>query len=189
MIGPQDHGRRMTLADYEFIKTKEGHRYELNRGVVEVSKVPDPLHGCSIDQFYTVVALYRHKHPEVWMCCCAPSHCKILIWDFESERHPDVSIYLTPPPSNDAFTWRIWYPAIVVDVVSPYSDRRDQPEKREEFLAVGIKEYWILNLYTQEISVLINDGNHWRERILKSGDNYETRLLPGFQLKVADLLA
>lgn len=187
MIGPQDHGRRMTLVDYEFIKTKPGYRYELSRGVIEVSKIPNPYHGCFVDRLHMVLTLYRHYHNNPIECCLEPSSCKILIWEYESERHPDLAIYLSPPPSDDDFTWRIWLPEIVIDIISPYTDRRDEPEKREEFLAVGIKEYWLLDLQSACAIFLTRQGSQWRQQVLKSGDVYETRLLPGFQLIVAEL--
>ena len=41
-IGPPDHGRRMSLADFEHAETVEGRLYELGRGVIIVSDVPNP---------------------------------------------------------------------------------------------------------------------------------------------------
>ena len=43
-ITPADHGRRMTLADFEHAEVQEGKRYELGRGVVVVADVPNPPH-------------------------------------------------------------------------------------------------------------------------------------------------
>jgi hypothetical protein len=44
-IGPADHGRRMTLEEIREAEEEEGDRYELARGVVEVTDVPDDPHG------------------------------------------------------------------------------------------------------------------------------------------------
>ena len=41
-IGPADHGRRMSLADFEHAEVQEGLLYELGRGVIIVSDVPGP---------------------------------------------------------------------------------------------------------------------------------------------------
>src|SRR5205807_8805910 len=43
-IKPSDHGRRMSLADFEHAETVEGRLYELGRGVIIVSEVPNPPH-------------------------------------------------------------------------------------------------------------------------------------------------
>ena len=35
-IGPGDHGRKMSLKDFEFVETEEGYHYELSRGFITV---------------------------------------------------------------------------------------------------------------------------------------------------------
>jgi hypothetical protein len=39
-VGPADHGRKMSLADFDHAKVQEGYLYELGRGVIVVSEVP-----------------------------------------------------------------------------------------------------------------------------------------------------
>ena len=35
-IGPSDHGRRMSLEEFEHAKVQEGYLYELSRGIINV---------------------------------------------------------------------------------------------------------------------------------------------------------
>jgi hypothetical protein len=49
-IGPDDHGRRMTLDDFDEAEVVEGCLVELGRGVVIVSEVPLPWHLILIDR-------------------------------------------------------------------------------------------------------------------------------------------
>ena len=44
-IGPADNGRTMTLDEFREADVEEGYRYELARGVLEVTEVPDDYHG------------------------------------------------------------------------------------------------------------------------------------------------
>jgi hypothetical protein len=44
-IGPADHGRVMTLEEFREAEEEQGYRYELARGVLEVSEVPNDPHG------------------------------------------------------------------------------------------------------------------------------------------------
>ncbi len=44
-IGPADKGRVMTLEEFMEAEVEEGYRYELARGVLEVSEVPNDPHG------------------------------------------------------------------------------------------------------------------------------------------------
>ncbi len=43
-IGPTDHGRPMSLAEFEHAKVQEGYLYELSRGIITVSDVPNRRH-------------------------------------------------------------------------------------------------------------------------------------------------
>jgi hypothetical protein len=48
-LGPGDHGRRMSLADFEHAQIEEGHLSELGRGVVIVTEVPNPPHAAQVN--------------------------------------------------------------------------------------------------------------------------------------------
>jgi hypothetical protein len=39
-VGPSDHGKRMTLEDFDKAESQDGFLYELAQGVVTVSAVP-----------------------------------------------------------------------------------------------------------------------------------------------------
>ena len=182
-VGPEDHGRRMSLADFDLAEVQEGYLYELSRGIITVSDVPGPRHFAQVDVLREQFYLYRAAHPGRIYRIGSGSECKLLVGDLESERHPDVLVYKTPPPTEN--TWSTWVPDLVIEVVSPGSQHRDYDEKREEYLAFGVKEYWIVDADEQEILALRRWGGRWRERYLRPGDVYEPRVLPGFQLDVA----
>ncbi len=66
-------------------------------------------------------------------------------------------------------------------MVSPSSRHRDYVEKREEYLAFGVHEYWIFDADKQEMLVLRRSRGRWAERVVRPPDVYRTRLLPGFE--------
>ena len=41
LLGPADHGRTMSLDEFMEAEVEEGYRYELARGVIEVTQVPN----------------------------------------------------------------------------------------------------------------------------------------------------
>ena len=61
-----------------------------------------------------------------------------------SGRNPDVAVVLHKTP-KDPRGWRP--PILVMEVVSKGSEahERDYVTKREEYLAFGIREYWIVD--------------------------------------------
>lgn len=187
-VGPKDHGRPMSLADFEHAEVQEGYLYELSRGVIIVSDIPHPRHLAQVQAIRDQIIVYRVVHRGPIHSVCAGSDCKVLVTDFESERHPDIAVYKTPPPPGDD-PWPVWVPEIVVEVISPGSERRDYEDKREEYLAFGIREYWIFNAETEEMLVLRRWGGRWREQTIRPGEIYRTRLLPGFEFDCAAVFA
>ena len=65
-IGPADHGRRMTLEEFEEAEEEEGYRYELARGLLEVTKMPrETPPGLIVYFFYRTLAGYDLGHPGI----------------------------------------------------------------------------------------------------------------------------
>lgn len=181
-IGPADHGRRMSLAEFEHAEAQEGRLYELGRGVIIVSDVPGPRHLMQLNAIRRQLHAYDLEHPGRIHTIASGSDCKILLADLESERHPDVALYKNPPPEGDDF-WASWIPEIVLEVISPGSEQRDYVEKREEYLRFGVREYWIVDAQREEVLILRRSGGRWVERILRPPDAYRTRLLADFEFR------
>jgi hypothetical protein len=186
-IGPTDQGRRLSLADFEAAEVREGYIYELARGVVAVSDIPGLPHFRLVNAVKRPLFRYQERFPDEIYEVLGSMECKLLVGDFESERHPDLAIYKTKPPRKEDF-WQIWIPEIVVKVVSRGSVERDYVAKREEYLALGIKEYGIVDGISRQILILRGIRGKWSERVLEAGDVYTTKLLPGFRLDCAKVL-
>jgi Uma2 family endonuclease len=188
IVGPQDHGRRMSLEDFDRAEAVGGHLYELSRGVITVSDVPGRKHLEQVHAINQQLYLYKAAHPEVIRMIAGGGQCKVLAEAFESERHPDIFIYKTQSPDSDDI-WSVWVPEIVIEVVSPSSEKRDYEEKPPEYLAFGVSEYWIFDEAKQQVTVLQRAGGRWRTGVLTAADTIKTRLLPGFELNIAAVFA
>ena len=57
-VGLADHGRMMTLDEFEEADLEEGFRYELARGVLEVSEIPGELHAVIVWFLLSQIADY-----------------------------------------------------------------------------------------------------------------------------------
>ncbi|MGP0065262.1 MAG: Uma2 family endonuclease [Isosphaeraceae bacterium] len=185
-IGPEDRGRRMSLEDFEHAKVQPGYRYELSRGIITVSDVPNRLHVLLVFAISRQLFVYDAFHPGRVHMIATGSECKLLIPTLDSERHPDLAIYLTPSPRiEDANLWRNWFPEVVIEVVSPGSRKRDYKEKPAEYLQMGAKEYWIVDPRKRAMVVMRRVRNRWVESVVEPPDLYRTRLLPGLEFSCA----
>jgi len=187
-IGPKDHGRRMSLDLFADAIAQEGYLYELGKGVIEVSGVPQPSHPVQVQETRDQLASFRLTHRDVIYLVGGGGEAKMLIGAAQSERHPDISVYLSPPPAVED-VWSIWVPAIVVEVVSKSSIKRDYEDKPSEYLEFGVDEYWIIDSIKQQMTAMQRWRGQWREKIVKPAQKYSTPNLPGFSLDLKRVLA
>jgi Uma2 family endonuclease len=188
VVGPEDHGKRMSLADFEHAEVRPGYVYELSRGVITVSDVPGKKHLAQVNALRRLLAAYDLANPGRIHTIASGSECKLLLSDLQSERHPDLAIYKTAPPDDEEL-WSTWIPELVIEVVSPGSEARDYEEKPEEYLDFGVLEYWIVDAAKEEVLVLRRSQGKWESEVLKAGAKHQTRLLPGFEFDPAPVFA
>ncbi|HSQ55312.1 MAG TPA: Uma2 family endonuclease [Gemmata sp.] len=182
-IGPRDHGRKMSLREFEFAAVEEGNHAELARGYVVVSEVPNLPHALLTAFIRRHLDHYHVENPDSLYLILGAMECKLLVPDWDSERHPDIAVYLTAPKGKkDRTMWRTWIPELVIEVVSEASRDRDYTEKRDEYWTLGVKEYWIVDAKLQQVLVLRRGRSRWTEKTLTPADACETKLLPGFKL-------
>lgn len=187
-VGPEDHGRRMTLDRFDRAVGREGYIYELNDGVIEVTDVPNLVHLAQVQELRDQLVEYRLVHPGVVHTLTGSNESKILLAETQSERHPDLSVYLSPPP-DVADVWSVWVPAIVIEVVSKSSVKRDYEDKPAEYFEFGVLENWIVDAAKGQMTVLYRWRGQWKEKVVKAAQKYTTRHLPGFSLDLKRVFA
>ena len=185
-LSPAIRGRRMTLEEYLDAEFVEGYRYELARGVLEVSKVPNEPHGIIVCYFYRVLAAYWANHPGVMHRFGGAGEFQFLVPSMISGRNPDVAISLEDTP-RDVEGNRPASFALEVVSRGKRARRRDNQTKREEYLAYGLDEYWIVDPFVRRITILTRDGEVWSERVVTGDGLAESLVLPGLVVPLADL--
>ncbi len=155
-IGPADNGRPMTLEAFREAEVEEGYRYELARGVLEVTHVPGNRHGQVVSNLYTSIASYHLAHPGVILRYGGGSEFRLWLPGLVSGRDPDLGVLLAGAPKRHR---QLGIPSLVAEVVSARSGDRDYRVKREEYLAYGLLEYWIVDLAARRFTLLIRDGD------------------------------
>ena len=182
-IGPLHHGRKMSLKAFEFAQVEDGYLYELARGYIVVSEIPDYYHAMRLSFIQSQLGCFAIKNPDSLCMALGGSSCKLVIPDWDSERHPDIAVYLKAPkgPKNRTM-WRTLIPDLTIEVASEGSRDRDYTQKRDEYWTLGVKEYWIVDAKLKQVLVLTRGRTHWTEKTLGPVDDCETKLLPGFKL-------
>jgi Uma2 family endonuclease len=183
-IGPADHGRKMTIEEFLEAEEEPGYRYELARGVLEVTQVPNDPHGQVVCNVARVIGRYDDTNPGVILRFGGGNEFQLILNEMGSGRNPDYCVVLEGAPS-DYRGRRI--PVLSVEVVSEDSVDRDYRAKREEYLAYGLLEYWIIDLKLRKMTLLVRHGDTWVERPCVEGQPIPSLVLPGLTATVADL--
>ncbi len=183
---PSDQGRRLSLDEFAGAELEDGALYELARGVVVVSDVPGLLHLFVLKAIQRRLWSYSEANEGAIVVIAGGGECSITLPTLVSQRHPDLALYLTPPPPGER-PWRRWTPEIVVEVVSKSSGTRDRIEKREEYLAAGVRESWIVDPGREDATLLRREGDRWSEEA--TDERIVTSLLPGLEIDLPSVFA
>jgi Uma2 family endonuclease len=77
---------------------------------------------------------------------------------------------------------------LVAEIISPESRRRDRFDKRDLYEQHGVKEYWLIDPEAQTVEVLhLVRGEYQLAGRWRSGEQAESKLLPGFAVPVGEL--
>ena len=188
--GPHSNGRLMSPAEFDRAKANafEPHlRYEVVEGVLIVSPPAGAGQADPNDELGHWLRSYRDAHPNG--SALDGTFGEGYVHMPTSRRIADRVIWTglgrLPDPATDV-------PTIAVEFVSSRTrDReRDYVEKRREYLAVGVQEYWIIDRFSRRMTVARQGaaGSEPSEIVVPADGIYTTPLLPGFELPLARLL-
>jgi Uma2 family endonuclease len=190
-IGPADHGRQMTLEEFEAGYYEGGYQYELIDGKLYVSPWPSVAHAIVESWLFGKFIRYSSQHPEVTNFFSNKARVFVPGRRRTTAPRPDLALYRDFPlhlPIKD-LRWNYVSPFLVGEVMSLDDPAKDLVRNLELYEQVPtVKEYWILDIRNDPnrptMLVFIRHGKTWGTRELAYGDSYTTRRLPGFELLI-----
>lgn len=178
------NGLELTPDEFDAIDDYDGeYEYELIHGVVIVNPIPLEGEADPNGQLEFLLREYQQRHPRGKALDLTLAERYVFL-PSGSRRKADRVIWAglgrRPQPKTDI-------PTIVVEFVS--ASKRDQHRdyviKRREYLALGVKEYWVIDRFRGEMSVF-----RTAEQVtIKRGESYAPPPLPGFVLPFDALMA
>ena len=187
-LGRHSNGMLMTPEEFDAATDfDELYSYELIHGVLIVSPPPGESERDPNGELDHLLRAYKSGHPAGSALDKTLSEQYVHLPD--SRRRADRVIWAglgrVPNPQTDV-------PAIVVEFVSRrHRDRvRDYEEKRREYRAVGVREYWIIDRFQRIMTVFRGQPGPGEpaEQVIKENEVYRTAILTGFELPLARLL-
>ncbi|MEO6807685.1 MAG: Uma2 family endonuclease, partial [Isosphaeraceae bacterium] len=100
-LSPADRGRPLTMDEYLDADYVEGYRYELARGVLEVTKIPKEFpHGMIVWFFQLRLGVYHQEHPGTIARFGGADAYHLMLPTMTSGRNPDVAVTLVGTPKD-----------------------------------------------------------------------------------------
>jgi Uma2 family endonuclease len=188
-IGPRSAGMSMTHEEFDAIpegRWDDRYRYELIRGVLVVTPPPGPGERSPNDDLGHLLRSYKETHPQgAALDATLPEQ---TVYATPQRRRADRAIWagLGRVPDEEKDT-----PTIVIEFVSASrrDAERDYEAKRDEYLAAGVAEYWIIDRFKRIMTVYRNTPGGAVSLVIKATETYQTDRLPGFVLPLSRLLA
>ena len=180
---------RLTFDDF-LLFPEDGKRHELIDGVHYVTAAPTVVHQELLGRLHLAIGNFLVGRRQLGRVFLSPLDVVLSYYDVVE---PDL--LFVAGDQQDILTEANVQgpPALVVEILSPSTRRRDEGIKRELFEAKGIREYWIVDPKGLRVTVYRrgDEGQFPRLMDLVAGQalNLETPLLPGFALSLDDLFA
>jgi Uma2 family endonuclease len=188
-IGPRSAGVPMTPAEFDAVPASQWDdrfRYELINGVLIVTP---PVGDAEVDPNEELghwLRTYRDTHPQG--SALDSTMPERTVPTTSQRRRCDRAIWTglgrLPDTKKDV-------PTIAVEFV-PSRRRdvlRDYETKRDEYLAAGVREYWVIDRFRRIMTVYRKGIAGPTHEVVAEAQTYQTRLLPGFELPLARLLS
>ena len=178
--------RRFTYDDLARLP-EDGLRHEIIDGVHFVTPSPVTRHQQLSRRLLVAIDRYLEDHPGFGEVFQAPfdtlfSPFDVVVPDLVVVTGDQLDI-LTDKNVAGA-------PALIVEILSPGTRRRDIGVKRQLYDRGGVREYWMVDPEAQAVTVhhRSRDGRFvLREVLAKSSEALTTPLLPGFVISLEKL--
>lgn len=184
-ITENDAGLELSAEEYAEAEFQRPHQYERAHRRIVVLPPPSHEHHVIAGIIRNHLGAYHLSHPEVVDYVFQESWLRV---DDETDRHPDITVYLKGASSGDEIPNRV--PDIIFEIVSPGADARDRDyiQKRNDYQQAGVREYVIVDRFEHHVTLLSLGDQSYAESILIDTDNYTSPLLPGLEIPLQGLI-
>ena len=173
---------------YDYLDLPGNQLVEFDNGRIEVLPMPSIRHQNVSMNIAVPLRVYVQVH-ELGTVLCAPMPVQVAPLKF---REPDVIFTRSSAPEESDGDKYLDSAELVIEIISEGSAnrKRDLIDKRAEYAAAGIAEYWVVDPDSQEVSVFRLQGSEYVESgLFGIQDIVRSTVVPGFELPVSKVFA
>lgn len=178
---------RLTYEDFVRIPD-DGKRHEIIDGVHYVTPSPKLRHQELVGRLYLTIGAFLEDRPDRGRIFLSPFD---VVFSFYDVVEPDL-VFVAPDQLDILTDKNIQgTPALVIEVLSPSTRKRDQQVKRKLYERMGVREYWLVDPDLNVVTLYRRDADGSFPRVAtltaEGHDGLETALLSGWSLTLSRL--
>jgi len=184
---------KLTFEQYLEYEDSTDKRYELCDGeLVEVPPESKRNIWMSLWLMYELVQLVNRRLVLPTNCC------ELQVQGKTQNRFPDLVVireeHFIQPEKRCTITLDMPPPRLVVEIVSPYRNQRDDNykrdyiEKQQQYEERGIPEYWIVDPQAQLVTVLVLVNGKYQATEFSGNQRIVSRTFPELELTAKQVL-
>ncbi len=178
---------RYTYADY--LTWDDGERWELIDGK-RYNMTPTPHHNHQLILGALLMQLYPGTKGKAWEIYMAVFDVR-LPFDGKADHQvtnvvqPDISVFSDSSKLDER--GGIGVPEFIIEILTPFTSRKDRHLKFNLYEKAGVKEYWLVSLEDElvEIYVLGADKKYGRPQRFIETDTVRLTALPGLTVDLS----
>lgn len=158
--------RKVTYEEFLRISENSDERYEYIDGEIYLMASPKTIHQQILGELYGLFYNWFRGKP------CRPM---LAPYDITLKRHseninivqPDLMIICDLEEKLNEKNYYMGVPSLMVEILSESTRGKDQVKKLDLYMSTGVKEYWIINPFSREVTVYlfenadaVNSKNH-----------------------------
>ena len=187
-MSPSTHPHRLTYDDFLRFPD-DGNRHELIDGEHVVTPPPNMRHQELLGRLHIALATYLATRRHLGRVFLSPFDVIFTMYDVVA---PDL-LFIAGDQLHILAKQNVQgAPALVVEILSPGTRRKDEQLKRQLFERGGVREYWLVDPDHDSIRVFRRDEDGefpMTADLTQPADILTTTLLPDFSLPLAELFA
>jgi Uma2 family endonuclease len=162
----------------------DGKRYEIIDGELYMSTAPIPNHQFIVGNFLFALSSYLKIHP-IGKVITAPLE---VYFSRTNLVQPDI-VYISNERLNIIKPEQIkGAPDLVIEVLSPSTEKRDRTVKLKMYAKFGVQEYWMAKEKTATVEIFRSqEGKLVSAARLGKSDVLTSPLFPGLEIPLEDI--
>jgi Uma2 family endonuclease len=170
----------------QYLTWPQGERWELIHGVAyDMRPAPGSAHQHVLGELFAEFRNFLHDHP--CQAFLAPFDVRLPEGEetdakLDTVVQPDLSIICDPAKIDRQGCKGV--PDLIIEVLSPYTEKKDRLEKFALYEQHGVKEYWLVHPLERfvEIYRLNATGTYGRPELYNSDESIAVKLFPGLTI-------